>query len=65
MIEDGKSLDEAKRRFREIKKETEEAAKKITKEVRDAADTVTGKSPKWLLPLRSSLVVNTKEGWLC
>ena len=62
MVEDGKSLDEAKRRFREIKKGTEEAAKKITKEVRDVADTVTGKKVEKLVIEYSELYTEVALG---
>jgi len=62
MVEDGKSFGEAKRRFREFTKETEEAAKKITKEVRDVADTVTGKKVEKLVIEYSELYTEVALG---
>ena len=62
MVEDGKSFGEAKRRIREFTKETEEAAKKITKEVRDVADTVTGKKVEKLVIEYSELYTQVALG---
>ena len=62
MVEDDKSFGEAKRRFREFTKETEEAAKKITKEVRDVADTVTGKKVEKLVIEYSELYTQVALG---
>ncbi len=62
MVEDDKSFGEAKRRFREFTKETEEAAKKITKEVRDVADTVTGKKVENLVIEFSELYTQVALG---
>ena len=62
MVEDDKSFGEAKRRFREFTKETEEAAKKITKEVRDVADTVTGKKVEKLVIEYSELYTEVALG---
>ena len=62
MVKDGKSFGEAKRRIREFTKETEEAAKKITKEVRDVADTVTGKKVEKLVIEYSELYTQVALG---